>query len=383
MTGSVLFHIGSVYVTVYGLSCALSLAAMISLALLLQKGSSNAIPEKKLLSFFLCALPTARILSRAAYCAFSPELYAGRPLAALLFTEGGGVLTAALIGFVLAALVYSRKHRVSLGALLDAVAPGLLILAAALKLTETVPGETLGQITSSRLFRSPVFTAADAIGNARYAVSRWEGILSAIALAYGVWATLESRNQKNVSAPGSVFSGCAALYCAFQIPLEALRDGMYPRVGKMPISLILAALSLLALLAADARRLWKTDVNKRYIFLRFVPGAIALIAALRPGQFDAAASAAARFLSWLLPAIAVYAHFSLTAALNRRLRAAKKAEPAVSESKTPAKKTDAAPVSNSDDENTLAAYIARNAKAASPDDPDSAKIETPLGLDEP
>ena len=387
MTGSVLFRLGSVYVTVYGIFCALSLAAMVMLAHFLSK---SAIPEKKLLSFFIFALPAARIVSRAVYCAFSPELYSNRPLAFLLFTEGGGVLTAALIGFVLAALAYSHVHDLSAGVLLDASAPGLLILSSALRLSETTPGETLGQIATSRLFRSAVFTATDAIGNARYAISRWEGILSLAVLAYCGWQIFDSRKWKNISMPGDIFSGCAALYCAVQIPLEALRDGAYPHIDRMPIGLVLASLSLAALLAASAHKLLKTDISKRFILFRLIPGSLALILTLRPGQFDAAPDPFARFVSWFLPAVAAYALFSLRAALRRRARAANKAiqesstgKPLAGETAVSVKKPDAAPVSLSDDENTLAAYIARNAKAASPDDSDSAKIETPLGLDEP
>ena len=326
MTAPAIFHIGSFALTVSGLLNALGLTAFIALSLSV-RGYTKGVPARRLMSYFVFALPAALVFARAAYCLFGTESFSGRFFAVFALHTGGYQLPAAVAGVAVSALVYAHVYGLNARKLLDLLVPGILSLIVLSRLGDISPAQSTGQIAAKGFLSGFPFTGRDLYGNARFKVSRLEAFAAAAALAVYASRFRKNLKVKREDVPGEAFAFAMASVCALLIPLEALRDGAYARVFSVPFDLFACAAGLAALLCVSAVRLWKTDVSRQYVLLRAVPGVAltALSAGLSPRAYRAD-PALNSFWIFLCAAAACALLYSIRSATLRRLRQKRRAD---------------------------------------------------------
>lgn len=123
--GPIIFQLGPLAIRWYGLLIAIALAIGITLSqkLAQRRGlDPEAIAD---LSIWLVvgALPAARLY----YVAFEWDRYADNPLSAFAIWQGGIAIHGAILGGMLAALLFARLNRLPFWALADVVAPALVL----------------------------------------------------------------------------------------------------------------------------------------------------------------------------------------------------------------------------------------------------------------
>ncbi|MBW4460377.1 MAG: prolipoprotein diacylglyceryl transferase [Nodosilinea sp. WJT8-NPBG4] len=123
--GPIIFQLGPLAIRWYGLLIAIALAIGITLAqrLAQRRGLDPEAVADLSIWLVLGALPAARLY----YVAFEWDRYADNPLSALAIWQGGIAIHGAILGGMLAALLFARINRLSFWALADVVAPALVL----------------------------------------------------------------------------------------------------------------------------------------------------------------------------------------------------------------------------------------------------------------
>ncbi|MBD2108130.1 prolipoprotein diacylglyceryl transferase [Nodosilinea sp. FACHB-13] len=123
--GPIIFQLGPLAIRWYGLLIAIALAIGITLAqrLAQRRGLDPEAVADLSIWLVLGALPAARLY----YVAFEWDRYADDPLSAFAIWQGGIAIHGAILGGMLAALLFARLNRLSFWALADVVAPALVL----------------------------------------------------------------------------------------------------------------------------------------------------------------------------------------------------------------------------------------------------------------
>ncbi|MBD1874916.1 prolipoprotein diacylglyceryl transferase [Nodosilinea sp. FACHB-131] len=123
--GPIIFQLGPLAIRWYGLLIAIALAIGITLAqrLAQRRGLDPEAIADLSIWLVLGALPAARLY----YVAFEWDRYANNPLSAFAIWQGGIAIHGAILGGMLAALLFARLNRLSFWALADVVAPALVL----------------------------------------------------------------------------------------------------------------------------------------------------------------------------------------------------------------------------------------------------------------
>jgi phosphatidylglycerol:prolipoprotein diacylglycerol transferase len=102
--------------------------AMLAAALAARRARAHAIADEHVWNQLLLGLLIGIIGARLYYVAFEWGRYANRPLLEILNPQGGGLaIHGAIVGALLAVLLYTRRHRLPLLTWLDICVPTLLI----------------------------------------------------------------------------------------------------------------------------------------------------------------------------------------------------------------------------------------------------------------
>ncbi|WP_128896131.1 prolipoprotein diacylglyceryl transferase [Longirhabdus pacifica] len=121
----VLFKIGPISATWYGLI--LGAAALVGLFLAVREGKRFNIPSDFFMDLLLIGAPSAIVVARLYYVAFEWEHYRDDPLSIIQIWNGGIAIHGALIGAIIAAVIYTRIKGYSFWKIADICAPSLLI----------------------------------------------------------------------------------------------------------------------------------------------------------------------------------------------------------------------------------------------------------------
>ena len=123
--GPVLFELGPVSVRWYGLliSSAVILGLSISRWLAKKRSVDPDLMADLALWMVIGAIPAARLY----YVLFEWEQYAANPAQAFAIWQGGIAIHGALLGGMLAAIIFARLNRVSFWQLMDLVAPAVIL----------------------------------------------------------------------------------------------------------------------------------------------------------------------------------------------------------------------------------------------------------------
>lgn len=120
----VAISLGPINVTWYGII--LGTAALIGLALAVVEGKRFGIKSDFFMDLLLYGVPSAIIGARAYYVAFQWEDYRDNPAEIIAIWHGGIAIHGALIGAVIAAVIYTRVKKVSFWRIADICAPSLI-----------------------------------------------------------------------------------------------------------------------------------------------------------------------------------------------------------------------------------------------------------------
>lgn len=119
------FKLGFLTVNWYGLI--LGTAALAGLLLAIQEGKRFGLPADFFMDLLLVGVPSAIVGARLYFVAFKWEYYSAHPLEIFQIWQGGIAIHGALIGAVIAAIIYIRRKGYSFWRIADICAPSLLI----------------------------------------------------------------------------------------------------------------------------------------------------------------------------------------------------------------------------------------------------------------
>jgi phosphatidylglycerol---prolipoprotein diacylglyceryl transferase len=123
--GPILFEWGPIAIRWYGLLIAIAVVCGISLssALAQRRGLDPDLISQLAIWLVIAAIPSARLY----YVLFNWGYYAGNPGSILAIWQGGLAIHGAILGGIVATLVFAQWHRVSFWQLADVVAPALIL----------------------------------------------------------------------------------------------------------------------------------------------------------------------------------------------------------------------------------------------------------------
>jgi len=123
--GPILLDLGAIAIRWYGLLIAIAVLVGINLSQFLAR--YRHLNPDDVGDFALWAVIGAIVGARIYYVAFEWESYADDWVKALQIWRGGIAIHGAILGGTLTAILFCRKHRLSVWALLDVVAPSLIL----------------------------------------------------------------------------------------------------------------------------------------------------------------------------------------------------------------------------------------------------------------
>ncbi|MDG0791564.1 prolipoprotein diacylglyceryl transferase [Cohnella ginsengisoli] len=124
MLNPIAFQLGPIPVHWYGII--IGLGALIGVSLAIREGKRFGMPSDFFMDLILIGMPSALVGARAYYVAFEWDAYKGRPLEMIAIWHGGIAIYGALIGAVIAAVIYTRRKGYHFWRIADICAPGLI-----------------------------------------------------------------------------------------------------------------------------------------------------------------------------------------------------------------------------------------------------------------
>ncbi|MFF2157842.1 prolipoprotein diacylglyceryl transferase [Paenibacillus chitinolyticus] len=125
MLNPVAFKLGPISVHWYGII--LGTAALIGLLLVIREGKRFKLQPEFFMDLLLIGVPSAIVAARIYYVAFQWENYKNNLGEIIAIWKGGIAIYGALIGAIIAALIYVRRKGYSFWRIADICAPGLII----------------------------------------------------------------------------------------------------------------------------------------------------------------------------------------------------------------------------------------------------------------
>lgn len=125
MLNKVAIELGPITIHWYGII--LGTAALVGLLIAVREGKRFGIKPDLFLDLLLYGVPSAIIMARIYYVAFQWDQYKDNFAAAFKIWEGGIAIHGALIGAIIAAVVYTRVKKVSFWRIADIAAPSLIV----------------------------------------------------------------------------------------------------------------------------------------------------------------------------------------------------------------------------------------------------------------
>ncbi|TMW72408.1 prolipoprotein diacylglyceryl transferase [Alteribacter natronophilus] len=121
----VALELGPISIAWYGLL--IGLGAFIGYLIANAEGKKRGLPKDFLADMLIFALPIAIIGARIYYVIFRWDYYSQNPAQIFAIWEGGLAIHGGLIGGILTAYIFCRRHNVSFWKLMDIVAPSILL----------------------------------------------------------------------------------------------------------------------------------------------------------------------------------------------------------------------------------------------------------------
>lgn len=121
----VAFNLFGIEIHWYGLIIAFALVLGVFIAV--RESKRRGYRSDMILDFLLIAIPLCIVFARLYYVVFTWSQYSAQPIKMFAVWEGGLAIYGAVIGGVIAAFIFNRWRRISVGELLDIAAPSLIL----------------------------------------------------------------------------------------------------------------------------------------------------------------------------------------------------------------------------------------------------------------
>lgn len=193
------------------------------------------------LDLLLLALPVCIIGARLYYVAFEWETYKNNPAEIFAIWHGGLAIYGAVIGGVIAAIVFCKWRKVPLGDVLDIGSLGLILGQAIGRWGNFANQEAFGNlITNPNLQFFPYGVYIDRLGEWHQATFFYESMWNLLVLAVLLWYFKRAKHK------GNVFVAYLALYGVGRFFIEGLRtDSLWMIPGVIRVSQLLSAILVL------------------------------------------------------------------------------------------------------------------------------------------
>jgi phosphatidylglycerol:prolipoprotein diacylglycerol transferase len=218
------------------------------------------LPKDTAIDSALWAIPFGIIGARLYYVAFEWEQFFGNPIRILYVWEGGVAIYGALLGGLLGVWLNSRRKKISLPALLDMIAPSVILAQAMGRWGNYFNAEAFGeQVTNPawQFFPFAVLIPGAEGGTWHLATffyeSAWDFVTFLLLMAF----------RKRMTRRGDVFLWYVLLYGAGRAVVEGLRlDSLYWMGGTIRVSQWLSLLAMAAVFMVFTLRMRKTGDRK-------------------------------------------------------------------------------------------------------------------------
>ena len=241
-----LFGISGLSIRWYAAIICLGLVAGLLVAYLM--GRRRGYNFDMVLDLLLLALPICIIGARLYYVAFEWETYKNNPAEIFAIWHGGLAIYGAVIGGVIAAVVFCKWKKVPLGDVLDLGSLGLILGQAIGRWGNFANQEAFGNlITNPDLQFFPYGVYIDRLGEWHQATFFYESMWNLLVLAVLLWYFKRAKHK------GNVFVAYLALYGVGRFFIEGLRtDSLWMIPGVIRVSQLLSAV----LVVFGAAYLW-------------------------------------------------------------------------------------------------------------------------------
>ena len=214
MNTRVAFYIGDKPIYWYGIIIAAAL--VIGVALGIREAKRKGFRSEMVMDYMLLAIPIGIICARLYYVIFEWENYADNLLRIFAVWEGGLAIYGAVIGGVIAALVFKQWRRVAIGDMMDIAAPSLILAQAIGRWGNYVNQEAHGGLILNPAWQW--FPMGVQIDGAWYQAtffyeSFWNALVFIALMAV----------RKRIKVRGGVFALYVALYGFGRFWIESLR----------------------------------------------------------------------------------------------------------------------------------------------------------------
>ncbi|MBQ8311811.1 MAG: prolipoprotein diacylglyceryl transferase [Clostridia bacterium] len=251
----------------------------ICLALLIASREEKrlALPRDTVVDLALWVVPFGIIGARLYYVLFAWETFASNPISVLFVWQGGLAIYGAIIGGLIAVVLFARKRQLPLGALTDIIAPGLALAQAIGRWGNYFNMEAYGvQITSPawQFFPAAVFIPGADGGTWHMATFFYESMWN---LAVFIVLMLTRRRMHRT---GDLSLWYFLLYGAGRLIIEGLRTDSLYAGSTIRISQVLALCICAVVLCIFTFRMLKLRGEQYLLQLRFLPMLVCCLLAM-------------------------------------------------------------------------------------------------------
>lgn len=253
-------------VTVYGLFIAVGAAIAIALtALLLKRSTGKADGVWLALVSGACALVCSHWLFCALRWGYIVNDLCENAAFLFQFWKGGYTMYGAILGGLAGAAAYARVRKLNLGAALDAILPGMAVILLLGRFAERFTLQGLGNYVVNDSLHMLPFVTANEWGEMKVPVYLYEAFAAAIALIAMLVVSLRGRKPA-----GRVAEVGLTIISAAQVMLDSWRGDELIRFGFVRLNMIVAAVTLLALMILRVCRAVKAEGVQPWTIIRVV-----------------------------------------------------------------------------------------------------------------
>lgn len=220
----------------YGIIIALGFALAVIYAM--RRVDEFGLVQDNILDFIFVAVPAAVICARLYYCIFEWESYKNDPISVLYIWEGGIAIYGAVIGSIIAAVLFCKVKKVPLLPLMDIGALGLLIGQMIGRWGNFINREAHGAVTDS-FFKMGLVSGGETVYY--HPTFLYESLWNLVGF---ILLHFFSKKRK---FDGQIFLGYVIWYGLGRAWIEGLRtDSLYLLDTGIRVSQLLAAVSAIA-----------------------------------------------------------------------------------------------------------------------------------------